>query len=375
MDVYEKLGVRKVVNGYATLTRLGGSIMPPPVVEAMVEASKSFVSIEDLQDKVGRRLAELTRNEAAFVSCGAAAGLLLATAACITGKERVKIAALPNLAGMKDEVIVHRTHRNGYDFAIRQTGAKIVEIGVFWGTQPWELEAAINQKTAAIFYFAGEHFKRGALPLEKVISIAKVHGVPVVVDAAAQIPPVESLWKFTQMGADLAIFSGGKGLQGPQASGLIVGRRDLIEAIAANANPNTYIGRPAKVGKEEMIGLLAAVEWYLGLDQAALLAQYERQVKYLLDEFSGLAHIKTERGWPSEAGQPMPLALIHFLPGLKITRDQVIEQLKQGDPYIEVAPNGEDAIAVNPQTLSAGEDRLIAARLKEILGKQPGTGG
>ena len=369
MDVYQKLGVRKVINGYATLTRLGGSIMPPPVVEAMAEASKYFVDLEDLQNKVGRRLAELTHNEAAFVSASAAAGMMLATAACMTGKDRAKIASLPNTSGMKDEVIVFRSQRNGFDFAIRQTGAKLVEIGVFWGTQPWELESAITEKTAAIFFFAGEHYKRGALPLDRVITIAKSHGVPVLVDAAAQLPPAENLWRFTQMGADIVIFSGGKGLQGPQASGLVVGRRDIIEAMTMHANPNTYIGRPAKVGKEEMVGLLAAVEWYLSLDQKALLEQYERQVKYLLDEFDALPDVVAERAWPSEAGQPLPRALIRFLPGLGLSRDEVMAQLTQGDPYIEVAPIGDDAIAVNPQTLADGEEKLIAARLHEILGR------
>ena len=369
MDVYQRLGVRKVINGYATLTRLGGSIMPPVVVEAMVEASKYFVDMEDLQNKVGQRLAELTHNESAFVAASAAAGIMLSTAACMTGKDRAKIAALPNTAGMRNEVIVFRPQRNGFDFAIRQTGARLVEIGAHWGTQEWELEAAINEKTAAIFFFAGEHYKRGALPLAEVISIAKSHGVPVLVDAAAQLPPVENLWHYTQMGADIAIFSGGKGLQGPQASGLVVGKRDIIEAMKLHSCLYTHIGRPAKVGKEEMIALLAAVEWYLSLDQEALLARYESQVKYLLDEFSSVPNVTVERAWPSEAGQPMPRALIRFLPGLGLTRDEVISRLKEGDPYIEVAPIDSDAVAVNPQTLADGEEKLIAARLHEILGR------
>ena len=308
MDIYDELGLRKVINGLATVTVLGGSIMPPEVVEAMAQASRHFVSIDEFQKKAGEKIAEWTQNEAAYIPCGAAAGLALSTAACITGTDSAKCAQLPHVEDLKNEVIIHKRNRNGYDFAIRQTGVKIVEIGTDEGTTPEDMEEAINEKTAAIFYFYNITSMGGLLPLEQGIEIAKRRGVPLIVDAAAQIPPVENLWKFTHMGADLAIFSGGKGLCGPQSSGLIVGRQDLIDGCALNACPRAFIGRPMKVGKEEIAGLMTAVKWYLNLDHEKLMQTYEDQVKYVMDELSELPHVSTQRNFPSEAGQPMPRA-------------------------------------------------------------------
>ena len=264
MGIYEELGIQPIINASATLTKLGGSVMPPEVLDAMVEASRHFVDLNELQQRVGERLAELTRNEAAYVSSGAAAGLVLATAACIAGDDPAAIQRLPDLTGLKNEVIVHRSHRNGYDHAVRQVGVKLVEIGTSLDTAEWELESAITDKTAAVFWFQGGMTGHGDLPAgDRHRHRQSEHVAPVIVDAAAQLPPTENLWRFTEMGAALAVFSGGKDLRGPQSSGLIVGRKDLIDAIRVNGNPNHSIGRPMKVGKEEMVGLLKAVEIYL----------------------------------------------------------------------------------------------------------------
>jgi len=368
MDVYDELGVKKVINGIATVTVLGGSIMPTEVVQAMVEASKHFVSIDDLQKKAGEQIAKWTKNESAFISCGAAAGLVLSTAACITGTDPAKCSKLPFTDGMKNEVIIHKMNRNGYDFAIRQVCLKIVEIGTEVGTSPEDMENAINDKTAAIFYFYNITRMGGLVPLEKAIKIAKRKGVPLIVDAAAQIPPVENLWNFTHIGADLAIFSGGKGLCGPQSSGLIVGRKDLIEACALNSNPRAFIGRPMKVGKEEIVGLWAAVRWYLNLDHKKLMQTYEDQVQYVIDEFSNVPNISAKRDFPSEAGQPMPRTEIIFNEKpLGKTRDYILSQLRNGEPSIELPGAGASGIFVNPQTLEPGQERIIVNRLKEIL--------
>lgn len=371
MDIYDELGVKKVINGYATLTRLGGSIMPKVVLDAMFQAAQHFVDIDELMKKVGAEIARLTKNEAAFVPCGAAAGLALTTAACITGLDQSKCARLPLTDGMKNEVIIHKHNRTGYDFAIRQAGGKIVEIGSEKGTSPEELEAAINDKTAAIFYFYNITRMGGLVPLEKGIEIAKSRGIPLIVDAAAQIPPVENLWRFTtEMGADLSIFSGGKGLCGPQSAGLILGRKDLIEACALNACPRAYIGRPMKVGKEEMVGMLAAVKWYLSLDHKKLMQDYENQVQYMIDECSKLPHTTARRNFPSEAGQPMPRAEIIFdEQKLGMTRDEVLKQLREGELCIELATAGPDGIFYNPQTIIPGEEKIIAERIKEIVCK------
>lgn len=369
MGIYEKLGIRTVINGNATLTRLGGSIMPMEVIEAMVEASRTFVDIIELQKRVGEEIAKLTHNEAAYVSCGAAAALTLSTAACITGLDPVKRGKLPHLDDtMKSEVIVHTYGRVGYDFAVRQVGVKLVEIGDADGTKPEDLEAAINEKTAAIFYFANPSRERLWLPYETAIEIAKKHSVPLIVDAAAQLPPPENLWRFTQMGADLVMFSGGKGLCGPQSSGLIVGRKELIEAIAFNGPPNPFIGRGMKVGKEEMVGLLAAVKWYLNQDHEKLMQTYEEQVVYFADQFSGVAGVEVRRSFPSEAGQPMPRTEIIFdEERLGVTRDRILQQLRDGEPSIDIAGAGQKGVYINPQTLAPGEEGRIAQRLKEIL--------
>ncbi len=369
MDIYDRLGVKKIINGYATLTRLGGSLMPPEVLAAMAEAAQHFVDIDELQDKVGRQIAEWTHNEAAYVSSGAAAGLALSTAACITGLDPDRRDRLPYTDGLKNEVLVHRRGRVGYDFAIRQAGGRLIEIGDEQGASPDELEQAINERTAAVFYFYNAHFMDGQVPLAQGIEIAHRHGLPLIVDAAAQIPPVENLWRFTHMGADLALFSGGKGLCGPQSSGLILGRRDLIAACAFNACPRPFIGRPMKVGKEEMVGLMAAVRWYLDLDHQKLMDTYENQVRLVIEVFDGRPHLAARRSFPSEAGQPMPRAEILLdEAGLSISRDEVLRQLLQGQPAIALAPSEAGGIYVNPQTLRPGQEKVIIERIEEILG-------
>jgi L-seryl-tRNA(Ser) seleniumtransferase len=364
MTTYESLGIRRLINANATLTKLGGSLMPPEVKQAMLDAAESFIDLHDLQRKVGERLAEITHNEAAFVSSGAAGGLALATAACITGTDSALINRLPYLDGLKNEVIVHHTHRNGYDYAVRQTGVRLVEIGTDAGTRLAELEAAINPRTAAFFWFQGIMTTPGDIPLAQVIEIAHARGVPVIVDAAAQLPPVSNLWTFTQLGADLAIFSGGKDLRGPQSSGLVVGRKDLIEAIRMHGNPNQAFGRPMKVGKEEMMGLLAAVERYLKLDHDARERYCEMAVECWCDGLNDLPGVTATRDFPNEACQPLPRAKVVFADRMGA---DVINALLAGDPAISVAAAGENGIYLNPMTLEPGQETIVLERLRELL--------
>lgn len=365
---YEALGVRPVVNAAATLTRLGGSRMPPPVLEAMAAAAGCFVDLLELQRCVGERIASLTMNEACYVSSGAAAGIAITVAACIAGTDPARIARLPESDGPPPEVIVHRSQRNGYDHAARQTGARLVEIGMAHTTQPWELAAAISPRTACVLYFAGAHYAEAARPLAEVVEVAHAGGVPVLVDAAAQIPPTANLWHFTrEVGADAAIFSGGKGLRGPQSAGLVLGRRELIEACIANGPPNHSLGRPMKVGKEEMLGMLAAVQWLLAQDEPTLLASYERMVQGWLDGLAGLPGVRAERGFPSEAGQPHARAVVHVGPPCPLDRDAVVAALWDGDPRVAVGTVGDDAIALNPQTLEPGQEVDVLVALRRAL--------
>jgi uncharacterized pyridoxal phosphate-dependent enzyme len=369
MTLYEELGIRRIINANATLTRLGGSLMPPEVVAAMEEASRWFVDVHALQASVGERIAQLTRNEAAYVCSGAAAGLTLATAACVAGADPAAIARLPDLAGLRDEVIIHGSHRNGYDHAVRQVGIRVIEIGNEGGTTRAELDAAFSPRTAAFVWFQGAMTGRGDLTLPEVIDAARAREVPVIVDAAAQLPPVENLWRFTQMGADLAIFSGGKDLRGPQSSGLILGRRALIEACRLNGSPNYSIGRPMKVGKEEMAGLLAAVRRYLAQDHEARAQWCGRVVEEWNEALNELPGVPACRDFPNEAGQPLPRTLVAVDAGLAgIDRNGVVAKLAEGDPAISVAPAGTNSFYLNPMTLEPGEERLVLERLLAIFG-------
>ena len=368
MGVYERLGLRRVINADATLTRLGGSLMPSHVLDAMREAGGSFVDMYELQRVVGIRLAELTRNEAAYVSTGAAAGLVLATLAAMTDGDLETIARLiETREAPKNEVIIHRVHRIPYDPAIRLGGARIVEVGNRLQTFPWELEAAITPRTAMVFYAAGVHLADGALPLAETVEIAHAHGIPVVVDAAAQLPPTENLWRFTrELGADLAVFSGGKDFHGPQASGLLVGTEAMIAAIAVNGSPHQRLARPMKVGKEEMIGLLAAVEQYVDEDWQDRARRYEAIVERWIEHFRAVPGLSASRMFPNEAGQPTPRCRVEFAAETGLSGAEVVRLLWEGDPRIAVAVDGPDGISMTPELLEEGEESILLDRIAAL---------
>ncbi len=366
VGVYEQLGVRRVINAAAAQTVLGGSLMPEPVLKAMHEAGQQFISLPELHDRVAERIAELTRNEAACVTAGAAAGVLVASAACVVRDRIDKVTDLPDTSSFpQTEIIAWKSQHNGFLSAVRETGATLVEIGP--GVE--ELEAAINERTAGILWFAGSPFADGALPLPDVIRIGKARGVPVVVDAADQVPPASNLWKFTtEMGADLAIFSGGKGLRGPQSSGIIVGRADLIRACRANSGPYHSIGRPAKVGKEEFIGLLTAIELAVAADDATEARRYRETVDQWARELADLPGYTLEQTTTSHIGQPIPRLIIRATADAPLDRDALIARLWEQDPRVSVLPYETDAIALNPHLLSPGDAELVARGLLTALG-------
>ena len=364
--VYEKLGVQSLINGVGTVTRYGGSIMPLEVVEAMAEAARSYVDLDELQRKAGEVVARCTGAEAGYVCAGAAAGLVLGTAACVAGSDPAKIRRLPDTTGMKNEVVMFKSQRNGYDHSIRSVGVKIVEIGFANATEAWELEAAIGPATAAVAYVVSSWLHASAaLPLDQVVEIAHRKGVPVLVDAAAALPPHENLRKFIELGADLVTFSGGKGIRGPQSSGILCGRRDLIEASLAQGNPNHAIGRPMKVGKEEMVGLATALELYVQRDHRSDFAGWVSKAEMIANSLKGIAgiyarEVHDDRWW-------VPTLIVSFeSKWLGRSPNDIAKALQSGDPpiYLTSQPN---ELIVAMMTLEEGDAEVVARRLREEL--------
>jgi len=339
--------------------------MAPEVTAAMAAAAPAFVDIHALQVAVGQRLAEVTSNEAAYVSNGAAAGIAIATAAAVCGDDPALMARLPRrLDGMRDQVVVHRTQRLWYDHAVRQIGVELVEIGHTYETQTWELDDALGDRTAAVVYFAGSHLNRNTLPLPYVVDRAHAHGVPVIVDAAAQVPPMSNLWRFTrECGADVAVFSGGKSIGGPQNSGLAVGTPRMIRLMRLNGPPNQGLTRTMKVAKETMIGLLTAVERYVSLDHDAVAASWDAVVDDWVAAWAGLS-CRVIRSASNEAGEPVPRVLLELETAR--ARDELVAHLRAGDPPIEVVLHDERSVALSSHLLQPGEAQIVRERVLRV---------
>ena len=363
-DIYDRIGVRTVINCRGATTAVGGSLMRPEVTAAMVEASKAFVVIEELNAKVGEVIAEITGAEAGYVTSGSAAGMLLSVAACIAGTDPERIARLPESDGMANEVIVHRAHRIDYDQMYRAAGGKIVEIGNPLGTKTWELERAITDRTACVTYVDSRNTSTGALDFDVVVEIAHARGVPVVVDAASTIPPLDHLRRWIRRGADLVIYSGGKGIRGPQDSGLLAGRADLIEAARANGNPHAAVGRGMKVSKEAMAGLWMALKLLPEIDHEAdyraHLAQAERFRDVLTERDD--VKIEIEADW-----EDWPAPTVQLAPANGAWKPATLQSsLLHGDPPIHVdVRNGK--VQISTHGLLPGQELIVADRIERAL--------
>lgn len=368
MGIYDDLNIQRVINAAGTLTAWGGSCLPPEVTRAMAEAAQCFASVRELQDKVQARLAELTHNPAAYVTCGCAAGLYLANAAavCLHWGKAFQYVKAHELAGSK--VLVYRAQRNPFDWAVRQLGVRLVEVGYPNEVElprPEHLSAQIDQNTVAIFYTLSGWTARGVLPIDEVIAVGKQFGIPVIVDAAAQLPPAENLWKWTNMGASAVSFSGGKDLCGPQSSGLLVGQADFIAQVRDIGFPNLGIGRMVKVGRESMAGLLAAVERYLRLDHDARARWCEAQVQDGVQGLNGVHGLVAERSFPNEAGQPIPRLTVKE-PGDLNFSERLSQALMEGQPPVAVLGNGPDGIFINPMTMVEGDMAIVVDQIKRL---------
>jgi len=379
VNVYEELGVEPIINAAGTLTALGGSLLLPEVNDAMLAASRSFVDVHELHLAAGRRIAELVGVEAAHVCAGAAAGITLMAAACMTGTDPDKIARLPDTAGMKHQFVVQRAHRNPFDQALRLAGGEFVEVGPGAGELAAAVDGApsVDGEVAAVYHTVAWFCVREALPLAQVAAVAHRAGVPVIVDAAAEVPPVENLARFMQEGADLVAFSGGKAMRGPQSSGFLLGNRDLIEACRLNDNPYMAIGRPMKVSKEEIAGLVKAVECYVAKDHAAEMVTWERRVAHVIGALAGLEHVRAIRQLPFGVGQQIPhVALTWNERALGVTYGELVQKLRDGQPRIAVqlvtpqdyAGAGlPHEVRIHPHTLGEGEEIVVAERLRAML--------
>ena len=360
-DYFRELGVRPFINAAGTYTAMTSSLMPPEVMDAINHASRHYVMLDELHDRVGERIASLVKSEAAMVTSGAASALTLGTAAILTGTDRQKIVSLPNLAGMKSEVIVQKTHRFGYDHAVRNCGLRIVEVET-----REELERAINPQTAMMLFYNANNFV-GQIRDEDFARLGKKHGIPTLNDAAADVPPVSNLWNYTAMGFDLVAFSGGKGIRGPQSAGLLLGRKDLIAAARLNGPPNSdSIGRGMKVNKEEMLGMLVALELYLKKDHDLERREFDRRAETIAKSVADLPGVKAEIFVPEVANHVPHVRVSWDRPGKPITAADVVKALRDGEPSIGTRSEG-GAVVIGVWMMRAGEDKIVARRLRQVL--------
>ena len=362
-DIRRRLGVRPVINAAGVLTYLGGSLMPPEVVRAMEEASKHFVQIPELQKKVGARIAELLDVPAAMVTAGCASAITVATAACVANGNEEKLSRLPDTTGMKNEIVQQKSHRSGYEQQMLLVGTKIV-----WVETRQELDRAINERTAMMF-FLNKADPNGRIRRDEWIRVGKDRGVPTFNDAASDTPPKEALWKYVRAGFDLVAFSGGKALMGPQCSGLLLGRKDLIEAGLPAISPNDGIGRGMKVGKEELVGLLAAVERYLKVDYDHELTVLEDRAAEMLAALSKIRGLKAERFMPVIANQVPQVRLTWTEDAFGFKAPAVAQQLLDGDPSIAVMQPGDQEVRISMWMLRPGEHRAVLRRMQEIFAR------
>ena len=368
-SVYERFGVRPIINANGTQTILGGSIMEPEVAEAMAEASRTMVVLEELNEAAGQLIAEHTGAEAGLVTSGAAAGLTLQAAAVIAGDDPDRIALLPEAAHNQNRIVIKRSHHSEFTQAWRQGGARLVWVGSEDTCLDWEIESAISGETAALGFIASRWHPDSFEGLSQFAGIAHGHGLPLLVDAAAMLPPAENLRRFIECGADLVSYSGGKAIKAPQSSGILCGRADLIASAKVNASPHHAIGRPMKVAREEIVGLMTALELYTRRDHDADMRRWDGECRTIVDaviEIPGVVAGIEQDDWL----RPVPEVSIAFTSEWQgRSAREIVDDLANGDPpiIIEASRRDDEDIFVNPHGLMPSEAELIAERLQAAL--------
>ena len=360
-NILKELGIRTFVNAAGTYTAMTASLMHDEVVETIKQSAKQFAMLDEVQDKVGEKIAELCHAESATVTAGCWSALVLGTAGVLTGMDMKKVAQLPDVTGMKAEVIVQKGHNIGYVHALTNTGAIIVEIET-----AQELEKAINEKTA-MMWFLNTYAPMGKIQHEEWVAIAKKHKIPTMIDMAADVPPVSNLWKYNELGFDLVCVSGGKAMCGPQSAGILMGRKDLIAAARLSAPPRGgNIGRGMKVNKEEIVGMYVALEKYINQDHDAEWKMWESKIDSIKTAVNSIEGVTTEISVPPIANHT-PLLFINWDESkVKTSNKDLMLKLRNGSPSIEVMANG-TGINITVFMLQEGEEKIVAKRVREEL--------
>ena len=373
MNIYDNYKLDKIILATGNFTEFGGSIMSNEVIDSMREASKAFVDIRQLQDRAGEIISKITKAESGIVTSGAAAGLVIATAACITRKNVSAIKRIPDTKNLKNEVIVQRGHSNNYDRMIKITGANIKYVENSNDINLSHLESLITNKTAAIEFVIAQFLtEKNVLKLEEVVSISKKYKIPLNIDAANELPPISNLQKFIIAGADMVIFSGGKDIRGPQSTGFICGKKELIESCLMNSSPNHSIGRSMKVGKEEIIGFLTALQRYVKEDHNSRINKWEKQIYYFVEKLRNFDGMDVVRVFPDYTGRPVPRAFIKCTKKkIGLNHKELQERLKTGSPKILVMEDYyKKGILIDPSTLFENQIEIIANKIESLIVKQ-----
>ena len=398
MTVYAQFGLEPIINAAGASTRVGGPRMHPAAAAAMAEAARACVPLDRLEGAASTIIADVTGAEAGYVTAGAAAGLTLSAAACLAGLDIGIMDRLPDTTGLPNEIVVSREQRNGYDHALRAAGARLVEVGMnervagagVRRTEAWEFEAAINDRTVAVAYFATPD---SAPPVEEVAAVCRRRSVPLIIDAAGQLPPAANLRRFVEAGADLVTFSGGKGLRGPQSTGIVAGRRDMIMSIALqhldldehwstwnpphnlidrarlNGFPRHGIGRGFKVAREEIVALLVALRYFVAGDYHADITRFHAHLQFVADALAGVPGVRAAIVGGIEEDRIPVLELALDDARLRLTAFEVNQKLKTGSPqvYVNEASLHQGVLVLNPLALEECQLEPLILRLRAVL--------
>lgn len=365
-DLFKELGIRTFINARGTITFMTGSLMHDYVLETINNTSKDFCMLDELQDKVGEKIAEMAHAEAAMVTSGAFSALTLGMAGILTGVDRKKAEQLPNLegSGMKSEVIVQKKHHIDYNHALKNCGVKLIVVET-----PEEVDRAVNEKTASM-HFLGSGAVEGTILHDEWLRLAGKHNLPASIDIAANVPPVSNIWTFNDMGFSFVALSGGKAIRGPQSAGILMGEKDIIAGARLNAPPRAFnVGRGMKVNKEEILGMYVALEKYIHQDHDAEWKMWEARVAHIANAAGSVKGVNTRSYVPPIADHTPTLDISWDTEKIKMSGNELLKKLSEGNPSIEAYGGGENSITVSPWMMLPGQEKIVATRIKQELSK------